>query len=109
SSEIRTDENIFGRTATDSNRPWKCSSEATVEDRRRDHCRHFPHSRCARPATGAARRIDEQPPEPPSVAPSITFEGMRDFVPGYYGDLPPPPYDAWAKLSPRHDQTPQPE
>ena len=49
------------------------------------------------------------PPEPPSVAPSITFEGMRDFVTGYYNDLPAHPYDAWAKLSPRHDQTPQPE
>ena len=34
---------------------------------------------------------------------------MRDFVTGYYNDLPAHPYDAWAKLSPRHDQTPQPE
>jgi serine/threonine-protein kinase len=37
-------------------------------------------------------------PAPTSVAPSLTFEGMRDFVEGYYADLPAQPENAWAKL-----------
>ena len=37
-------------------------------------------------------------PAPTSVAPSITFDGMRDFVEGYYADLPAQPEKAWAKL-----------
>ena len=37
---------------------------------------------------------------PTSSAPAITFEGMRDFVTGYYNDLPPDPMKAWAKLDP---------
>jgi serine/threonine protein kinase len=37
-------------------------------------------------------------PTPTSVAPSITFDGMRDFVEGYYADLPAQPEKAWAKL-----------
>ena len=32
------------------------------------------------------------------VAPTITFDGMRDFVEGYYADLPAHPNDAWAKV-----------
>lgn len=32
------------------------------------------------------------------AAPAITFESMRDFVTGYYADLPARPADAWAKL-----------
>ena len=35
---------------------------------------------------------------PTSVMPSITFDGMHDFVTAYYGDLPAHPYNAWAKL-----------
>ncbi|MGH3969326.1 MAG: protein kinase domain-containing protein, partial [Mycobacterium sp.] len=35
---------------------------------------------------------------PTSAMPSITFDGMRDFVEGYYADLPAHPNDAWAKL-----------
>ena len=35
---------------------------------------------------------------PTSVAPSITFDGMRDFVEAYYADLPAQPGNAWAKL-----------
>jgi serine/threonine-protein kinase len=35
---------------------------------------------------------------PTSVTPSITFDGMRDFVELYYADLPAHPNDAWAKL-----------
>jgi hypothetical protein len=35
---------------------------------------------------------------PTSVAPMVTFEGMRDFVEGYYADLPAHPNDAWAKV-----------
>ena len=35
---------------------------------------------------------------PTSVTPSITFDAMRDFVAGYYDDLPAHPQDAWAKL-----------
>ena len=43
---------------------------------------------------------------PTSVTPSITFDGMRDFVTGYYNDLPTHPYDAWAKVdSASHNQT----
>jgi serine/threonine protein kinase len=37
-------------------------------------------------------------PAPTSVAPSITFDGMRNFVEGYYADLPAQPENAWAKL-----------
>jgi hypothetical protein len=35
---------------------------------------------------------------PTSPAPAITFDGMRDFVTGYYADLPGDPMTAWAKL-----------
>ncbi|WP_375487470.1 serine/threonine-protein kinase PknH/PknJ, partial [uncultured Mycobacterium sp.] len=35
---------------------------------------------------------------PTSVAPSMTFDAMRDFVTAYYGDLPARPDAAWAKL-----------
>jgi serine/threonine protein kinase len=34
---------------------------------------------------------------PTAVAPSMTFESMRDFVEGYYADLPDNPNRAWAK------------
>jgi hypothetical protein len=37
-------------------------------------------------------------PAPTSVTPSITFDGMRDFVTAYYRDLPEHPNDAWTKL-----------
>jgi hypothetical protein len=39
---------------------------------------------------------------PTAAAPSMTFEGMRDFVTGYYSDLPAHPNDAWAKVDPNH-------
>jgi serine/threonine protein kinase len=35
---------------------------------------------------------------PTAPSSSITFDGMRDFVTGYYRDLPAHPMDAWAKL-----------
>jgi hypothetical protein len=35
---------------------------------------------------------------PTSITPSITFDGMRDFVTAYYRDLPEHPNDAWTKL-----------
>ena len=35
---------------------------------------------------------------PAAPSSSITFDGMRDFVTGYYRDLPAHPLDAWAKL-----------
>ena len=35
---------------------------------------------------------------PTSITPSITFDGMRDFVTAYYRDLPANPNDAWTKL-----------
>jgi Protein kinase domain len=35
---------------------------------------------------------------PTSTTPSITFDGMRDFVTAYYRDLPDHPNDAWTKL-----------
>jgi serine/threonine protein kinase len=35
---------------------------------------------------------------PTSVTPSITFDGMRDFVTAYYRDLPEHPNEAWTKL-----------
>jgi serine/threonine protein kinase len=38
---------------------------------------------------------------PTSVMPSITFNGMRDFVTAYYSDLPTHPNDAWTKLDTR--------
>jgi serine/threonine protein kinase len=41
---------------------------------------------------------DTRTPTLTSVAPSITFDGMRNFVEGYYADLPGQPQDAWAKL-----------
>jgi serine/threonine-protein kinase len=34
----------------------------------------------------------------PAAAPSITFDAMRDFIHGYYADLPARPDAAWAKL-----------
>lgn len=34
---------------------------------------------------------------PTSTAPAITFDGMRDFVAGYFSDLPARPENAWAK------------
>ncbi|WP_281173959.1 serine/threonine-protein kinase [Mycobacterium genavense] len=34
------------------------------------------------------------------VAPAITFESMRDFVTGYYADLPAHPNDAWESSMP---------
>jgi serine/threonine-protein kinase len=36
---------------------------------------------------------------PTSITPSITFDGMRDFVTAYYRDLPGHPNDAWTKLN----------
>jgi serine/threonine-protein kinase len=43
---------------------------------------------------------------PTSVAPSITFERMRDFLAGYYGHLPANPEAAWAMVAPNDkDQT----
>ena len=40
-----------------------------------------------------------EPTSPPtSPMPSMTFDGMRDFVAGYYADLPSHPMNAWAKL-----------
>jgi hypothetical protein len=44
------------------------------------------------------RATNEPSSAPTSVAPTITFDGMRDFVEGYYADLPAHPNDAWAKL-----------
>jgi serine/threonine protein kinase len=35
---------------------------------------------------------------PTSVAPSMTYPAMRDFVTAYYNDLPAHPDDAWAKI-----------
>jgi serine/threonine protein kinase len=35
---------------------------------------------------------------PKSVTPSITFDSMRDFVTGYYSDLPARPTEAWKKV-----------
>ncbi len=37
-------------------------------------------------------------PTTSSIAPSITYAGMRDFVTGYYGQLPAHATDAWEKL-----------
>ncbi|WP_082995714.1 serine/threonine-protein kinase [Mycobacterium alsense] len=39
-----------------------------------------------------------------SPAPSITFDGMREFVEGYYADLPGHPEAAWAKLDDHYKQ-----
>jgi len=36
----------------------------------------------------------------PTIAPAMTFESMRDFVTGYYADLPARPEAAWAKVTP---------
>ena len=44
---------------------------------------------------GSSDRATNTPTAPSS---SITFDGMRDFVTGYYQDLPAHPMDAWAKL-----------
>ena len=46
---------------------------------------------------GASNGTTTAPAAPSS---SITFDGMRDFVTGYYRDLPAHPMDAWAKVAP---------
>jgi serine/threonine protein kinase len=38
------------------------------------------------------------PGPPPSATPSTTFDGMRNFVEGYYSDLPADPTSAWKKV-----------
>jgi serine/threonine-protein kinase len=44
-------------------------------------------------------REESTPTRPPTIAaPSLTFDAMRDFVTGYYIDLPASPMDAWKKL-----------
>jgi hypothetical protein len=45
---------------------------------------------------GASNGITSAPSNP--TPPSITFESMRDFVTGYYWDLPAQPMDAGVKL-----------
>ena len=45
---------------------------------------------------GASSGTTRAPTNP--TPPTITFESMRDFVTGYYRDLPARPMDAWAKL-----------
>ena len=37
-------------------------------------------------------------PSPTGTTPSLNFDSMRDFVTGYYNDLPARPQEAWAKL-----------
>jgi serine/threonine-protein kinase len=37
-------------------------------------------------------------PSPTGTTPSLNFDSMRDFVTGYYNDLPAHPQEAWAKL-----------
>lgn len=45
-----------------------------------------------------------------TAVPALTFESMRDFVAGYYADLPARPTDAWAKLDTHYqNQTGQPQ
>jgi serine/threonine protein kinase len=51
-----------------------------------------------RPWQQQERSVDRNASSPTSVAPAITFDGMRDFVERYYADLPARPDDAWAKL-----------
>jgi hypothetical protein len=45
------------------------------------------------------QRYESAAPGPPtSTAPSATFDGMRNFVEGYYADLPAHPTSAWKKV-----------
>ena len=52
---------------------------------------------------GASNGTTSAPAAPSS---SISFDGMRDFVTGYYQELPAHPMDAWAKIE---SQSPEPD
>jgi serine/threonine-protein kinase len=61
--------------------------------------RPWQHDRESHPST----QTSASPLPSPSKAP-ITFESMRDFVAGYYGQLPVHAEDAWAKLDSHYQQ-----
>lgn len=62
------------------------------------------------PTSGVIARQQHVPdasaggPEPAGAPQEITFDGMRDFISGLYGELPANAVDAWSKLDTGYQQ-----